>query len=376
MDDGSTKAQAELILPSTDLPADMAFFETHGFRLDQILPADNPSVARLSGHGLRLCIDQNTVCEPPTIRLDINLAPGGHRHPLQAPNGTTLVFGEQPETMPIPTNHPFEVTRQANADKQVTGRAGMLYRDLIPSRFGGQMIASHISIPVGGPVNDMVHFHEVEFQLIYCYRGWVKVVYEDQGEPLILNPGDCVTQPPGIRHRVLESSDNLEVIEIGVPAIHMTNIDHELELPTSAFLPERVFGGQRFCHHVADRVPWLIDHEDKNNTDFKARETGVQAASRGVASVRALRPVEPTTSNEHTMGLHKWRDQPEVLAFYFVMEGGFNLLTVDKDEHTTTHELARCDSFTFPRGQQYCFRDLSNDLVLLEVLLHTSTNAA
>jgi len=215
MDDVSTKAQAELMLPSTDLPADMAFFETHGFRLDQIFPADNPTVARLSGHGLRLCIDQNTVCEPPTIRLDINLAPDRHRHHLQAPNGTSLVFGEQPETMPVLTNYPFEVTRQANADEQVTGRAGMLYRDLIPSRFGGQMIASHISIPVGGPVNDMVHFHEVEFQLIYCYRGWVKVVYEDQGEPLILNPGDCVTQPPGIRHRVLESSDNLEVIEIG-----------------------------------------------------------------------------------------------------------------------------------------------------------------
>jgi hypothetical protein len=92
--------------------------------------------------------------------------------------------------------------------------------------------------------------------------------------------------------------------------------------------------------------------------------------------VRALRPVEPKTSNEHTTGLHKWREQPEVLAFYFVMEGGFNLLTVDKDELTTAHELARCDSVTFPRGQQYCFRDLSNDLVLLEVLLHASKNAA
>jgi hypothetical protein len=43
------------------------------------------------------------------------------------------------------------------------------------------MIASHIRIPDGGPVPDMVHFHKVGFQLIFCIKGWVDVVYEDQG---------------------------------------------------------------------------------------------------------------------------------------------------------------------------------------------------
>jgi len=74
----------------------------------------------------------------------------------------------------------------------------------------------------------MVHYHTVGFQLIYCYKGWVRLVYEDQGEPFILNAGDCVTQPPQIRHRVLEASDELQVIEIGVPAEHVTTIDHEI----------------------------------------------------------------------------------------------------------------------------------------------------
>jgi quercetin dioxygenase-like cupin family protein len=41
--------------------------------------------------------------------------------------------------------------------------------------------------------------------MIYCHRGWVRVVYEDQGEPFVMHPGDCVLQPPGIRHRVLEA---------------------------------------------------------------------------------------------------------------------------------------------------------------------------
>jgi quercetin dioxygenase-like cupin family protein len=73
----------------------------------------------------------------------------------------------------------------------------------VPDRLGGAVIASHIRIPDGGPVPDMVHFHKVGFQLIFCINGWVDVVYEDQGGPIRLRAGDCFIQPPEIRHRVL-----------------------------------------------------------------------------------------------------------------------------------------------------------------------------
>ena len=46
--------------------------------------------------------------------------------------------------------------------------------------------------------------------MIYCMKGWVRLVYEDQGEPFLLEPGDCVLQPPEIRHRVLESPPGLD----------------------------------------------------------------------------------------------------------------------------------------------------------------------
>ena len=87
----------------------------------------------------------------------------------------------------------------------------------------------------------MVHYHTVGFQLIFCYHGWVRLVYEDQGPPFILKAGDCVIQPPQIRHRVLESSENLQVVEIGVPAEHITTVDHEMELPTRASQPRQRF---------------------------------------------------------------------------------------------------------------------------------------
>src|SRR6185295_6532342 len=105
-------------------------------------------------------------------------------------------------------------------------------------------------------VPDYVHYHRVRFQMIYCAKGWVKVVYEDQGPPFVLEEGDCVLQPPGIRHRVLESSPGLEVVERGSPAEHETLVDHELALPTGSVLAEREFGGQSFVRHVAARAAW------------------------------------------------------------------------------------------------------------------------
>eukprot|EP01052_Picozoa_sp_SAG31_P001309 SAG31_NODE_44_length_31168_cov_16.507290_19_plen_124_part_00 len=68
-----------------------------------------------------------------------------------------------------------------------------------------------------------VHFHRVAFQIIYCLKGWVRLSYEGQGPPFVLRAGDCVLQPPTIRHRVLESGDGLEVVELGVVFLRLTS---------------------------------------------------------------------------------------------------------------------------------------------------------
>ena len=132
---------------------------------------------------------------------------------------------------------------------------------------------------------DYVHRHRVRFQLIYCYRGWVRVVYEDQGPPFVLQAGDAVLQPPEIRHRVLESSAGLEVIEVSCPAEHETLADLELELPTPVARPERDFGGQRFVRHQASRAdwaPWRVP-------GFEARDLGIAAATRGLPGAQVVR---------------------------------------------------------------------------------------
>lgn len=348
---------AEISLPSTDIAADIAFFtERLGFQLDTIFPADNPLIATISGHGLRFRLDREATGAPAVLRLtclDPDALAKGERE-LIAPNGLRIqiVGSGRPGVAPL-THHEFIVRRMSESQSWVKGRAGMLYRDLIPSRLGGAVIASHIRIPDAGPVPDLVHFHAIGFQLIFCYHGWVRVVYEDQGPAFTLAAGDCVIQPPGIRHRVLEASGNLDVIELSVPAEHLTTMDHSMVLPTAVSRPDREFEGQRFCRSEAAGAtwtPWRLP-------GFEARETGIAAATAGKASVRVARPTGrvPDRFTRHAADI----------LFGFVLSGSLTLRAAEEGDHA----LSEGDAFVIPPGLRTCIGQASENLQLLEVAL-------
>lgn len=353
----NTGSQAQVLLPSTNLNEDITYFSNLGFRLNHIFPSDDPVVAMMSGHGMQVRLDRNAQCAPPILNIltdqpELFIDDDSE---LIAPNGT--IFKIHPKTYLLntpPTQHKFEVRKLQDNDPWVIGRAGMLYRDLIPDRLGGSIIASHISIPNGGPVPDMVHYHTIGFQLIFCYSGWVKLVYEGQGPPFILEAGDCVTQPPEIRHRVLEASDNLEVIEIGVPAEHMTTIDHEMELPTQEYYPEREFQGQQFCHHKSKQAIW----NSWRITGFEYRDTGISQATKNVASVHVIRA--DNTDSEQQLDSH----DADIL-FTFVMQGKMKLYAVGHEQH----DLHKGDAYVIPPNLKYKITNYSEDLELLEVSL-------
>ena len=351
-----TDPRAEIRLPTQDLRHDIPFFtKTLGMRMDSIYPADNPEVAVFSGHGLRLRIQKGAPETPGTIRIltDAPDAFAGGQRSLTAPNGTRVEIDEaNPPLVLPPTQHAFVVRRLTDQAPWVIGRAGMHYRDLVPSRLGGAIIASHIRIPDGGPVPDMVHFHRVGFQLIFCIKGWVDVVYEDQGGPRRLHAGDCFIQPPEIRHRVLEASDGIEVIEIGVPADHVTEIEHQMTLPSADLRPDREWQGQRFVHNVGKdaewgpfRIPGLI-----------CRDTTIAANTRDVAGVQVVRKGEgPVPAARHDADI----------LFGFVISGGLTLEGEGKDPFT----LSPGDAFVIPPGMVTRYADPTADLELLEVSL-------
>lgn len=344
---------AEVVLPCADLDACLAFYaERLGFRIEAIFPADSPRVAVLSGYGLRIRLQRDADQSPGEIRLTCRH--DDHTRELVAPNGTRITFVGPIDAVPAVAIEPSIVmSRALDHGGFATGRAGMQYRDLIAGRLGGGLIASHIRIVDGGPVPDYVHYHHVRFQMIYCYQGWVRVVYEDQGPPFTMHAGDCVLQPPGIRHRVLESSAGLEVIEIGAPAEHMTRVDHDLELPTKNLRADRDFGGQRFVFHNAAEADW----QAWRAAGFEYRDTGIATATSRVAGVRVVRvngSPEPVTFSH----------QSDVL-FMFVLQGSLTLTLSESGDH----DLCAGDAACIPAEHTLALQDCSNDLEWLEVTL-------
>jgi quercetin dioxygenase-like cupin family protein len=285
-----------------------------GFRLDLIYPADDPYSAVLSNGEA-------------TVRL------------------TTRAGASGPTAKLPPFEPEFVVTRAAN--EAGVGRAGMLYRDLIPSRLGGRYIVSHISIPQGGPVADWVHFHRIAVQALYVVRGSVRVVYEDQGQPFVLNPGDLVLQPPEIRHQVLESSGGLEVFEIAAPALHATFADHDMALPNGRLDPRRNFSEQRFLRHVASETPWTPFHE------AEARETGMSEATGGLAEVRTIRRgTSPTIDFPPHDG---------ELVLGYVLHGAASI------DFRDGFSVAAGDAFVIPPAEPWRLTGMSDEFKLLHV---------
>ena len=291
-----------------------------GFKLEMITPADNPRSAVIAGYGTRVCLDTEFSGAPGLLRLETNSETNSRKI---APNGTSIEFLSKNRILIYVVLDDALIVSKLSAEvSMTTGRAGMIYRDLIPGRLGGRVIASHIHIPNGGPVPDYVHYHRVKFQMIYCKSGWVRVVYEDQGESFVMHAGDCVLQPPEIRHRVLESSDNLEVIEISSPAEHETFAEHEITLPTSTLRPDRDFSGQKFVRHIATETQWL----PWRFPGFVSRNTGIDKATAGFASAETVRGEVGATITD-TKKSHE-------LFFVFVLNGSASLSTKDSNQKT------------------------------------------
>jgi hypothetical protein len=94
------------------------------------------------------------------------------------------------------------------------------YRDLGIAGATNGLVRAHVikMIPPCDPaVVSKRHFHDVEFQMIYVLKGWIKGEYEGQGE-VTMREGSCWLQPPKIKHTVLDYSDDCEVLEIILPA--------------------------------------------------------------------------------------------------------------------------------------------------------------
>jgi hypothetical protein len=144
---------------------------------------------------------------------------------------TSLRKSAKPKARTAPVAKPrrpkqrVAISHYREQDFQTNGlRAYAQYRDLGIAGATHGLAQAHV-IRLLGPCNpaevSKLHFHDVEFQMVYVLNGWVKTYLEGQGETL-MQQGSCWTQPPRIKHLILDYSDNCELLEVILPAAFRT----------------------------------------------------------------------------------------------------------------------------------------------------------
>ena len=112
------------------------------------------------------------------------------------------------------------VSHYNNADFESGLRTYAQYRDLgiVDATHG--MVRAHVLRfvePCDPEVVSKLHSHDTEFQMVYVLKGWVKTELEGEGE-VTMRQGSAWTQPPHIKHKINDYSEDAELLEVILPA--------------------------------------------------------------------------------------------------------------------------------------------------------------
>jgi hypothetical protein len=145
-------------------------------------------------------------------------------------------------------------------------------------------LAAHILrfMPSYNPkVSGKRHVHDVHFQMVYLFKGWISYEFEGVG-PIAMQPGNAWTQPPGIRHTVTGYSDDCELMELVMPVEYATiDVDPAGATPDEAnpigHLLTRNAAPQRFvvARPDAPLAPDLLPGTMRRDFDFSAATDGL-----------------------------------------------------------------------------------------------------
>jgi mannose-6-phosphate isomerase-like protein (cupin superfamily) len=98
-------------------------------------------------------------------------------------------------------------------------RADAEYRDLgLDAATGGRIGAKHIRAIKPLALETGWHWHDMSGHFVYVLKGWISFRFEGVPDIVTVHVGGCLSQPAGVPHNVIARSDDLELIEINLPA--------------------------------------------------------------------------------------------------------------------------------------------------------------
>ena len=137
------------------------------------------------------------------------------------PKATVVVATKPKPVKKVRPKQRIAISHHREEDFKADGlRTYAKYRDLGIGEATQGLAQAHV-IRLVGPCNpaevSKLHFHDVDFQMVYVLKGWVKTYMEGQGETL-MKQGSSWTQPPRIKHMILDYSGDVELLEVILPA--------------------------------------------------------------------------------------------------------------------------------------------------------------
>jgi mannose-6-phosphate isomerase-like protein (cupin superfamily) len=102
-------------------------------------------------------------------------------------------------------------------------RENFEYRDLgLAAATNGQVGAKHVRAIKPFEEATGWHWHDMTGHFVYVLKGWLKFRFAGVGEEVVVKAGSCLSQPAGVPHNVIAYPDDLELLEINLPAEYAT----------------------------------------------------------------------------------------------------------------------------------------------------------
>ena len=113
----------------------------------------------------------------------------------------------------------FVISHLKGGDFKTDGlREYFQYRELGVAAATDRLAQAHVVKAVPGKkAKPEIHTHEVELQFVYMLKGWATYDFEGQ-ERVRVQEGSSWIQPSGMKHTIVDYSDDFEALEIVLPA--------------------------------------------------------------------------------------------------------------------------------------------------------------
>jgi len=102
-------------------------------------------------------------------------------------------------------------------------RSNVEYRDLgLAAATAGRVDAKHIRAIKPFDKDTGWHWHDMTGHFVIILKGWITFRFAGHEGDITVREGACLSQPAGVAHNVVARSDDLELIEINLPAEYGT----------------------------------------------------------------------------------------------------------------------------------------------------------